>query len=154
MSDIDCDDHDIHHAMRRATRIRWQNSRTVPYVAHDCDDCAPELETGPDRFVAGIGCWDHDRDRSPWIPCHGGGAVLTVGGVVVVEIEPIGPGWWIGAGWAGSDGFNGTLGEAKVRALEMLDESGQQASPWLGLPCVRDRWGCTQCEANGEGVEP
>ena len=56
-----------------------------------------------------------------WAPRHGGGAVLTVGGVVVVEIEPLGAGWWIAAGWAGADGFNGTLGEAKVRALAMLD---------------------------------
>ena len=65
MIEIDCDDHDIHHAMRRATRIRWVNSRTVPYVAHLADDCAPELETGLDRFGAGIGCWDQDSDRPP-----------------------------------------------------------------------------------------
>ena len=58
-----------------------------------------------------------------WTPRHGGGAVLTVGGVVVVEIEPLGPGWWIGAGWAGSDGFSGTLGEAKTHALAMLDRA-------------------------------
>ena len=127
MSDIDCDDFGIDSAMRRARRTRWQHSRTVPYVAHLADDCAPELETGPDRFVAGIGSWDHDCDRSLWTPRHGGGADLVVAGVVVVEIEPLGPGWWIGAGWAGSDGFNGTLGEAKVRALEMLDGSDRQA---------------------------
>jgi hypothetical protein len=47
MIDVDCDDHDIHHAMRRATRIRWKNSRTVPYVAHDSDDCAAGLVTDP-----------------------------------------------------------------------------------------------------------
>lgn len=56
-----------------------------------------------------------------WTPRHGGGAVLTVGGVVVVEIEPMGQGWWVGAGRAGSDGCGGTLSEAKVRALAMLD---------------------------------
>jgi hypothetical protein len=41
-----------------------------------------------------------------------------VGGVVVVEIEPMGPGWWVSAG--GGDLVNGTLQEAKVRALELL----------------------------------
>lgn len=54
-----------------------------------------------------------------WTPRHGGGAVLTVGGVVVVEIEPMGQGWWVSVG--GGDLVSGTLGEAKVRALEMLD---------------------------------
>lgn len=53
-----------------------------------------------------------------WTPRHGGGAVLTVGGVVVVEIEPMGQGWWVSVG--GGDLVSGTLGEAKVRALEML----------------------------------
>ena len=57
---------------------------------------------------------------SAWAPRHGGGATLTVGGVDVVEIEPLGPGWWVSAGHAGSDGVNGTLQEAKARALEML----------------------------------
>jgi hypothetical protein len=53
-----------------------------------------------------------------WQPRHGGGAHLVVGGVVVVEIEPMGPGWWVSAG--GGDLVNGTLQEAKVRALELL----------------------------------
>ena len=47
MGDIDCDDFGIESAMRRATRIRWQNSRTVPYVPVDADDCAPGLEAMP-----------------------------------------------------------------------------------------------------------
>ena len=55
-----------------------------------------------------------------WAPRHGGGATLTVGGEVLVEIEPLGAGWWVSAGHAGSDGVNGTLQEAKVRALELL----------------------------------
>lgn len=59
-----------------------------------------------------------------WTPRHGGGATLTVGGVDVVEIEPLGPGWWVSAGHAGSDGVNGTLQEAKVRALEILSGIG------------------------------
>jgi hypothetical protein len=59
MIDIDCDDHDIHHAMRRATRIRWVNSRTVPYVAHLADDCAPGLEMAANASL----CWDRDHDR-------------------------------------------------------------------------------------------
>lgn len=61
---------------------------------------------------------------SAWTPRHGGGATLTVGGVDVVEIEPLGPGWWVSAGHAGSDGVNGTLQEAKVRALELLSGGG------------------------------
>ena len=32
-----------------------------------------------------------------WTPRHGGGATLTVGGFDVVEIEPLGPGWWVSA---------------------------------------------------------
>jgi len=67
-----------------------------------------------------------------WTPRKGGGAHLVVGGVAVVEIEPLGAGWWIGAGWAGSDFVSGSLGEAKVRALEMLSGGGEtagQASP-------------------------
>ena len=59
-----------------------------------------------------------------WTPRHGGGATLTIGGVDVVEIEPLGPGWWVSAGHAGSDGVNGTLQEAKVRALELLSGIG------------------------------
>jgi len=55
-----------------------------------------------------------------WQPRHGGGANLVVGGVAVVEIEPLGAGWWVSAGWAGSDGVDGTLQEAKVRAMELL----------------------------------
>ena len=58
-----------------------------------------------------------------WAPRHGGGATLTIG-VDVVEIEPLGPGWWVSAGHAGSDGVNGTLQEAKVRALEILSGIG------------------------------
>ena len=58
-----------------------------------------------------------------WAPRHGGGATLTIGGDVV-EIEPLGPGWWVSAGHAGSDGVNGTLQEAKVRALEILSGIG------------------------------
>lgn len=56
--------------------------------------------------------------ESVWQPRHGGGAHLVVGGVVVVEIEPMGSGWWVGAGVG--DLVGGTLGEAKVRALELL----------------------------------
>ena len=63
-------------------------------------------------------------DCSAWTPRHGGGAVLTVGGVVVVEIEPMGQGWWVSVG--GGDLVSGTLQEAKVRALEMLDAAGRQ----------------------------
>ena len=55
---------------------------------------------------------------SVWQPRHGGGAVLVVGGVVVVEIEPMGSGWWIGVG--DGDLVNGPLQEAKARALELL----------------------------------
>ena len=132
--DIDCDDHDIHHAMRRATRIRWVNSRTVPYVAQLADDCAPELEMEPDRFVGGIGCWDHDRDRSPWIPRHGGGSDLVVAGVAVVEIEPLGDEWSISAGCAGSARVSGTLRQARVRALELL---AGDAITYALLPSVR-----------------
>ena len=53
-----------------------------------------------------------------WQPRHGGGANLVVGGVVVVEIEPMGSGWWVGVG--GGDLVNGPLAEAKARALELL----------------------------------
>ena len=53
-----------------------------------------------------------------WTPRHGGGATLTVGGEVIAEIEPMGGGWWVGVG--DGDLVNGTLQEAKVRALEML----------------------------------
>ena len=63
MIEIDADDHDILHAMRRATRIRWVNSRTVPYASVDSNDTEPGLETEPDRFVAGVACWDQDHDR-------------------------------------------------------------------------------------------
>ena len=66
-----------------------------------------EIAAGAERVMA-----------SAWTPRHGGGATLTVGGVGVVEIEPMGGGWWIGVG--GGDLVNGTLQEAKVRALEML----------------------------------
>ena len=52
---------------------------------------------------------------------HGGGAIIVVGGVVVVEIEPMGSGWWVGAGVG--DLVGGTLQEAKVRALELLEGS-------------------------------
>ena len=69
----------------------------------------------PSEIAAGA-----EQMASVWTPRHGGGATLTVGGVDVVEIEPLGPGWWVSAGHAGSDGVNGTLQEAKVRALEML----------------------------------
>ncbi len=68
-----------------------------------------EIAAGAERVMASV-----------WTPRHGGGATLTVGGVDVVEIEPLGPGWWVSAGHAGSDGVNGTLQEAKVRALELL----------------------------------
>ena len=63
---------------------------------------------------------------SVWQPRHGGGAHLVVGGVVVVEIEPMGSGWWVSAG--GGDLVSGTLQEAKVRALEML--SGMDDRPY------------------------
>ena len=56
-----------------------------------------------------------------WQPRRGGGARLVVGGVVVVEIEPMGSGWWVGAGVG--DLVGGTLQEAKVRALELLEGS-------------------------------
>ena len=61
MIDLDADDHDILHAMRRATRIRWVNSRTVPYVAVDSNDTAPGLEVDrrPIRYV--VNDCDHDR---------------------------------------------------------------------------------------------
>ena len=61
--------------MRRATRIRWVNSRTVPYVAHDSDDCALGLEVEPGedwirRDEGGAAALsaicrltDYDRDR-------------------------------------------------------------------------------------------
>ena len=60
MGDIDCDDFGIDSEMRRARRIRWVNSRTVPYVAVDSNDTAPELETG---WTGGPwdGTLDHDR---------------------------------------------------------------------------------------------
>lgn len=57
---------------------------------------------------------------SVWTPRKGGGAHLIVGGVAVVEIEPMGTGWWVSAGEAGCEMVSGSLGEAKVRALEML----------------------------------
>ena len=68
-----------------------------------------EIAAGAERVMASV-----------WTPRHGGGATLTVGGVDVVEIEPMGGGWWVSAGHAGSDGVNGTLQEAKVRAVELL----------------------------------
>ena len=59
---------------------------------------------------------------SAWTPRHGGGATLTVGGEVVAEIEPMGGGWWVGVG--DGDLVNGTLQDAKVRALELLSGIG------------------------------
>lgn len=61
MSDIDCDDFGIDSAMRRARRIRWVNSRTVPYVAVDSNDTAPGLETDGYDAVA-----DWLMSRKPW----------------------------------------------------------------------------------------
>ena len=55
---------------------------------------------------------------SAWAPRHGGGATLTLGSEVLVEIEPMGGGWWVCVG--DGDLVNGTLQEAKVRALELL----------------------------------
>jgi hypothetical protein len=60
--------------------------------------------------------------ESGWVPRHGGGATLTICGAVVVEIEPMGGGWWVGVG--DGDLVNGTLQEAKVRALELLSGVG------------------------------
>lgn len=62
MTDIDCDDFGIESAMHRATRIRWMNSRTVPYVAVNLDDCAPGLEMEP---------------GDDWIRRDSGGAALS-----------------------------------------------------------------------------
>lgn len=63
MGDIDCDDFGIDSAMRRARRIRWVNSRTVPYVAVDSDDTAPGLETESGGVCASFDC-DYD-DHHP-----------------------------------------------------------------------------------------
>ncbi len=76
--------------------------------------CTPQFIERAEKLLAG----GHPVRGTVWQPRHGGGAHLVVGGVVVVEIEPMGPGWWVGAG--AGDLVNGTLGEAKVRALEML----------------------------------
>jgi hypothetical protein len=76
-----------------------------------------ESQQTPDMDRCGRFC-EVPRPSPVWQPRHGGGAHLVVGGVVVVEIEPMGPGWWVSAG--GGDLVNGTLGEAKVRALELL----------------------------------
>ena len=61
-------------------------------------------------------------DGTAWQPRHGGGADLVKPGEPepIVTIEPLGPGWWVSAGLAGSDGVNGPLQEAKAQALEML----------------------------------
>ena len=70
MGDADCDDFGIESAMRRATRIRWQNSRTVPYVAHLADDCAPAWVTAFDRShpyaLACIARQGDDSHDLPW----------------------------------------------------------------------------------------
>ena len=66
-----------------------------------------EIAAGAERVMASV-----------WTQRHGGGATLTVGGEVIAEIEPMGGGWWVGVG--DGDLVNGTLQEAKVRALEML----------------------------------
>ena len=71
MLDIDCDDFGIDSAMRRATRIRWVNSRTVPYVAHDSDDCAPGLESIYDAMAAAA-----DRE-TPCPKCGSPGGPFT-----------------------------------------------------------------------------
>ncbi len=67
----------------------------------------------PSEIAAGA-----EQMASVWTPRHGGGATLTVGGEVIAEIEPMGGGWWVGVG--DGDLVNGTLQEAKVRALELL----------------------------------
>ena len=73
----------------------------------------PETTTVTIHVVEGVAI-----NRSVWIPRHGGGATLTVGGEGLVEIEPMGGGWWVCVG--DGDLVNGTLQEAKVRALELL----------------------------------
>ena len=60
MGDIDCDDFGIESAMRLATRIRWVNSRTVPYMPVDADDCAPGLDYPPILGLSIAAVIDHD----------------------------------------------------------------------------------------------
>jgi hypothetical protein len=113
-------------------------------------DARDILEAAPEELLSDA-AWravessqvQREADRGAWTPRHGGGAVLTVGGVDVVEIEPLGPGWWIGAGWAGSDGFNGTLSQAKAHALAMLDRGAVSAVVLHGLESDCDPFGLT-----------
>ena len=62
-------------------------------------------------------------DCSAWTPCHGGGAVLTVGGVVVVEIEPMGQGWWVSVGGV-AERFARCAGGNIVAVTDALEPAG------------------------------
>ena len=105
----------------RDRRVESQRTPDMDWCGRFCDVPRPSpndvTHAMPSTYVA------PDLTRAPdvWQPRHGGGAHLVVGGVVVVEIEPMGSGWWVGAGVG--DLVNGTLGEAKVRALELLEGS-------------------------------
>ena len=61
MGDIDCDDFGIDSAMRRARRIRWVNSRTVPYVAVDSSDTASGLDVDRRLIRYVVNDLDHGR---------------------------------------------------------------------------------------------